>query len=276
MKLNIKNIFRKSLNNIENQTQDTWLDNFLNELGGLSNFTLKFYRELFRPPYEHKESLRQAYKIGLSTLPLIGITAFIMGLVLTLQSRPVMAQFGAESWLPRMVSVSIVREIGPVITALICAGKIGSGIGAELSSMRVTEQIDAMEVSGTNPMNYLVVTRVLATTFMIPILVIYSDLISFYGCYVAVNMHDFVSLRLFLNSSFDSLHFYDIIPATIKTFFFGFAIGIIGCYKGYYSENGTEGVGKAANSAVVISSIAIFIIDLIAVQLADLFNIFLR
>jgi len=276
MKLNIKNIFRKSLIKLEDQTQNTWLDNFLNELGGISNFTLKFYRELFRPPYEHKEFLRQAYKIGLSTLPLIGITAFIMGLVLTLQSRPVMVQFGAESWLPRMVSVSIVREIGPVITALICAGKIGSGIGAELSSMRVTEQIDAMEVSGTNPMNYLVVTRVLATTFMIPILVIYSDLISFYGSYVAVNMHGFVSLRLFLSSSFDSLHFYDIIPATIKTFFFGYAIGIIGCYKGYFSENGTEGVGKAANSAVVISSIAIFIVDLIAVQLADLLNIFLR
>jgi phospholipid/cholesterol/gamma-HCH transport system permease protein len=276
MKLNIKNIFRKSLNEVENQSKNTWIEALLNELGGLSNFMINFYKELFRPPYEHKEFLRQAYKIGLSTLPLIGITAFIMGLVLTLQSRPVMAQFGAESWLPRMVSVSIVREIGPVITALICAGKIGSGIGAELSSMRVTEQIDAMEVSGTNPMNYLVVTRVLATTFMIPILVIYSDLISFYGCYVAVNMHGFVSLRLFLNSSFDSLHFYDIIPATIKTFFFGFAIGIIGCYKGYYSENGTEGVGKAANSAVVISSIAIFIIDLIAVQLADLFNIFLR
>jgi phospholipid/cholesterol/gamma-HCH transport system permease protein len=187
-----------------------------------------------------------------------------------------MAQFGAESWLPGMVSVSIVREIGPVITALICAGKIGSGIGAELGSMRVTEQIDAMEVSGTNPMNYLVVTRVLAATFMIPILVLYSDFISFYGSYVAVNMHDFVSLRLFLNLSFDSLHFYDVIPATIKTFFFGFAIGIIGCYKGYFSENGTEGVGKAANSAVVISSLAIFIMDLIAVQLADLLNIFPR
>jgi phospholipid/cholesterol/gamma-HCH transport system permease protein len=276
MKLNIKNIFRKSLNEVETQTKNTWIEALLNELGGLSNFTINFYKELFRPPYEHKEFFRQAYKIGLSTLPLIGITAFIMGLVLTLQSRPVMAQFGAESWLPGMVSVSIVREIGPVITALICAGKIGSGIGAELGSMRVTEQIDAMEVSGTNPMNYLVVTRVLAATFMIPILVLYSDFISFYGSYVAVNMHDFVSLRLFLNLSFDSLHFYDVIPATIKTFFFGFAIGIIGCYKGYFSENGTEGVGKAANSAVVISSLAIFIMDLIAVQLADLLNIFPR
>ncbi|MBI9054554.1 MAG: ABC transporter permease [Bacteroidales bacterium] len=273
MRLNIRKIFGNFLNDTSDKS---WLYNFLLELGGLSKFTLQFFRELFRPPYEHKEFLRQAYKIGLSTLPLIGITAFIMGLVLTLQSKPVMENFGAESWLPGMISVSIVREIGPVITALICAGKIGSGIGAELGSMRVTEQIDAMEVSGTNPMNYLVVTRVLSTTFMIPILVLYADAISFYGSYVAVNMHDFISLRLFLNLAFDSLHFYDLIPAMIKTFFFGFAIGIIGCYKGYYSENGTEGVGKAANSAVVISSLVIFIIDLIAVQLADLFNIFLR
>ncbi len=252
------------------------LNNFFIELGGLTRFTLQFFRELFRPPYEHKEFLRQAYQVGLNTLPLISITAFIMGLVLTLQSKPVMAEFGAEYWLPGMVSVSIVREIGPVITALICAGKIGSGIGAELGSMRVTEQIDAMEVSGTNPIKYLVVTRVLATTFMIPILVFYADAISFYGSYLAVNLQDFLSLPLFLNLAFDPLHFNDLMPATIKTFFFGFAIGIIGCYKGYYAQNGTEGVGKAANSAVVISSLVIFIMDLIAVQLADLFNVFIR
>lgn len=268
--LNIKKIFRNHKNEPEQVSETTWVDNLLLELGGLSRFTLQFFKELFRLPYEHKEFLRQAYKFGLSTLPLIGITAFIMGLVLTIQSKPVLSEFGAESWLPGMVSVSIIREIGPVITALICAGKIGSGIGAELGSMRVTEQIDAMEVSGTNPMNFLVVTRVLATTFMIPILVFYADFISFYGSYVAINLHDFMSLRLFVNLAFDPLHYFDLIPATIKTFFFGFAIGIIGCYKGYYSENGTEGVGKAANSAVVIASLVIFIIDLIAVQLAEL------
>jgi phospholipid/cholesterol/gamma-HCH transport system permease protein len=278
MKLNIRKIFG---NKVAKENQDEFdlsrfknVEKILNEIGGLSRFTNNFFRELFRPPYEHTELLKQAYTIGLSTLPLIGITAFIMGLVLTLQSRPVMAEFGAESWLPGMVSVSIVREIGPVITALICAGKIGSGIGDELGSMRVTEQIDAMEVSGTNPIKYLVTTRVLATTFMIPILVFYSDAISFLGSYIAVNMHGFISFPLFINQAFDALHYNDLIPATIKTFFFGFAIGIISCYKGYFSENGTEGVGKAANSAVVISSLAIFIIDLVAVQLSEIFNIF--
>lgn len=278
MNLNIKKIFRNKTTRSNHKEFDLSrfknVETFLNEIGGLSLFTSKFFRELFRPPYEYKEFLKQSYTIGLSTLPLIGITAFIMGLVLTLQSRPVMAEFGAESWLPGMVSVSIVREIGPVITALICAGKIGSGIGAELGSMRVTEQIDAMEVSGTNPMKYLVVTRVIATTIMIPILVFYSDAISFFGSYIAVNMHGFISFPLFINQAFDSLHYFDLVPATIKTFFFGFAIGIIGCYKGYFSENGTEGVGKAANSAVVISSLAIFIIDLIAVQLSEIFHVF--
>lgn len=278
MNLNIKKIFRNKTTKSNHKEFDLSrfknVETFLNEIGGLSLFTSKFFRELFRPPYEYKEFLKQSYTIGLSTLPLIGITAFIMGLVLTLQSRPVMAEFGAESWLPGMVSVSIVREIGPVITALICAGKIGSGIGAELGSMRVTEQIDAMEVSGTNPMKYLVVTRVIATTIMIPILVFYSDAISFFGSYIAVNMHGFISFPLFINQAFDSLHYFDLVPATIKTFFFGFAIGIIGCYKGYFSENGTEGVGKAANSAVVISSLAIFIVDLIAVQLSEIFHVF--
>jgi phospholipid/cholesterol/gamma-HCH transport system permease protein len=280
MKKYLNNIFnRKKHKEGKKSTDDfheqpTGLQNFLLELGGLSRFTGNFFRELISSPFEIKEFLKQSSRIGLSTLPLIGITAFIMGLVLTLQSRPVLVDFGAESWLPGMVSVSIVREIGPVITALICAGKIGSGIGAELGSMRVTEQIDAMEVSGTNPIKYLVVTRVLATTFMLPMLVFYSDAISFYGSYVAVNMHGFISLQLFITQAFDPLHYFDIVPATIKTFFFGFAIGIIGCYKGYYSTNGTEGVGRAANSAVVTSSLVIFIIDLIAVQLSEIIHIF--
>jgi phospholipid/cholesterol/gamma-HCH transport system permease protein len=280
MKKYLNNIFnRKKHKEGKKSTDDfheqpTGLQIFLLELGGLSQFTGNFFRELFSSPFEIKEFLKQSSRIGLSTLPLIGITAFIMGLVLTLQSRPVLVDFGAESWLPGMVSVSIVREIGPVITALICAGKIGSGIGAELGSMRVTEQIDAMEVSGTNPIKYLVVTRVLATTFMLPMLVFYSDAISFYGSYVAVNMHGFISLQLFITQAFDPLHYFDIVPATIKTFFFGFAIGIIGCYKGYYSTNGTEGVGRAANSAVVTSSLVIFIIDLIAVQLSEIIHIF--
>jgi phospholipid/cholesterol/gamma-HCH transport system permease protein len=193
-------------------------------------------------------------------------------LVITLQSRPTLVEFGAEAWLPKMVGLSLIREIGPVITALICAGKVGSGIGAELGSMKVTEQIDAMEVSGTNPFKYIVVTRILSTTLMIPVLVILGDAIALYGSYLAVKIHGSVSLTLYFKQVFEVLQFSDVIPAFIKSFFFGFVIGVIGCYKGYNSQKGTEGVGRSANSAVVVSSLLVFIVDLIAVQITQFFG----
>jgi phospholipid/cholesterol/gamma-HCH transport system permease protein len=191
-------------------------------------------------------------------------------LVLTIQSRPTLADFGAESWLPGMVAISLIREIGPVITALICAGKVASGIGAELGSMKVTEQIDAMEVSGTNPYKYLVFTRILATTLMIPLLVLFADFVGLFGSFVGVNIKGHVSLFLFFSQAFGQLEFIDILPATIKTVFFGFMIGLVGCYKGYNAAMGTASVGKAANSAVVVASLLIFIVDMIAVQITDL------
>jgi phospholipid/cholesterol/gamma-HCH transport system permease protein len=172
-----------------------------------------------------------------------------------------------------MVSVSLVREIAPVITALICAGKIGSGIGAELGSMKVTEQIDAMEVSGTNPYKYLVVTRVIATTIMIPLLAIFANAVSLYGAYLGANIQGVVSWDLFWTQVFETLEYSDVFPALIKTFFFGFIIGIIGCFKGFNSEKGTEGVGQSANSAVVIASLLVFIIDLLAVQITDVLGL---
>jgi phospholipid/cholesterol/gamma-HCH transport system permease protein len=190
---------------------------------------------------------------------------------MTLQLRPTMVNFGAESWLPSMISISIIREIGPVLTALICAGKIASGIGAQLGSMRVTEQIDAMTISGANAFNYLVVTRVIATTLMVPLLVFYSDAIALLGSYLAINIHMNMNFTLFISDSVGTLSFQDVLPATIKSFFFGFAVGIVGCFQGYHSKKSTTGVGEAANSAVVIASIFIFIIDLLAVQLTQIF-----
>jgi phospholipid/cholesterol/gamma-HCH transport system permease protein len=203
----------------------------------------------------------------------VALTAFIMGLVITIQSRPTLVEFGAEDWLPKMVSVSLVREIAPVITALICAGKVGSGMSAELGAMKVTEQIDAMDVSGTNPFKYLVVTRVFATTFMVPLLVILADAISLYGGYLGCNIRGVVSWQLYWNQVYETLSYGDVLPSIIKTFFFGYAIGVIGCFKGYYTDKGTEGVGKSANAAVVLSSVMVFIIDLIAVQIIDILNL---
>src|ERR1035437_9109192 len=250
---------------------NTW-KNFLNEAGEISAFAGKFFKEGLLPPYEFNELLFRSYEIGYRSLPLVGITGFIMGLVISIQSHPALEAFGAESWLPSVVSVSLVREIIPVITALICAGKIGSGIGAELGSMNVTEQIDSMEVSGTNPFKYLIVTRVLSATLMLPLLVIMADTISLYGAYIGVNMKQVVSFHLYTNQIFEKLTFSDVLPSIIKSFFFGFSIAIIGCYKGYYTRNGTEGVGRAANSAVVVCTFVVFIIDLLAAQIADILH----
>ena len=246
---------------------------FLDEAGDISRFTGRFFSQWFRPRYEVAEFFRQCFIIGYKSLPLVGLTGFIMGLVLTMQLRPSLVSYGVESQLPAMVGIAIVREIGPVIAALIFAGKIGSSIGAELGSMKVTEQIDAMEVSGTNPFKYLVVTRVLAATLMLPILVMLADAVSLYGAYLGVNIRGVTSFDLFWQQIFDNLSFGDVVPAFIKSYFFGFAVGIVGCYKGYNSRKGTEGVGQSANSAVVLSSILIFMIDLIAVQITDLFHL---
>jgi phospholipid/cholesterol/gamma-HCH transport system permease protein len=214
--------------------------------------------------------MRQCYVAGYKSLGLVTITGFIMGIVLTIQTRPTLARFGAESLIPGMIAVSIVREIGPVITALICAGKIGSGIGAELASMKVTEQIDAMEVSGINPFKYLVMTRILSTTLMIPILVIFADFIAFAGGFLGINILGDVGIRFYFTQIFNSLDYNDLLPAVVKTFFFGYFVGLVACYKGYTSNSGTEGVGRAANSAVVVGSLCIFVIDAIAVQLTSL------
>jgi len=244
---------------------------FFIEIGELSYFAGRFFKEAFTKPFEFKELLRQCYNVGNRSLLLVGVTGFILGLVFTLQSRPTLMEFGAESWMPSMVSISIVREIGPVIIALICAGRVSSGIGAELGSMRVTEQIDAMEVSGTNPFKYLVVTRIAATTLMVPLLIIFGDAIALYGSAIVENLKGDVSYQLYFNKVFNALKFSDIIPATVKSIFFGFAIGLVGTFKGYNCKKGTVGVGEASNSAVVYTSMLLFVIDFIAVFIADIF-----
>lgn len=256
--------------NIPEVISTTVVDKFFLEVYSLTIFIARFFKEAFKPPYEFNELAKQSFLIGYKSLSLVAVTNFIIGLVLTVQSRPTLAKFGAESLLPVMVAISIIREIGPVITALIFAGKVGSGIGAELASMNVTEQIDAMQVSHTNPFKYLVVTRVLSATIMLPLLVAFADAIGLFGSFIAVNLKGSVSFSLFFSQIFQSIEFKDLFPAFIKTFFFGFAIGLIGCYKGYNSNKGTEGVGKAANSAVVFASLMVFIIDMIAVQITSL------
>jgi phospholipid/cholesterol/gamma-HCH transport system permease protein len=245
-------------------------NSFLKETGSIILFIIRMFREMFSRDFEFYEFFRQCYIIGNRSLALISITGIIMGLVITIQSRPPLVQFGAVSMLPGMVTISIIREMGPVITSLICAGKIGSGMGAELGSMKVTEQIDAMEVSSTNPMRYLVVTRVLASTLIIPLLILYADFIGIIGSWIGANIKGDVNFFLFFSQAFKNVEFIDFIPAFIKSFFFGAVIGIVGTYKGYNAGRGTESVGIAANSAVVLSSLLVIVVDMVAVQISDM------
>lgn len=255
----------------QEKTYFSKIKSFFVEIGEMSQFAMRFFRELFSLPMEFKEFLKQCYAMGNQSLFLVAVTGFILGVVFTLQTRPTLEEFGAVAWMPSMISISIIREIGPVIIALLCAGRIGSGIGAELGSMRVTEQIDAMEVSGTNPFKFLVVTRILAITLMLPILVFFGDFIALLGSAMIEYNKGGVSFLLYFNQVFEALEFSDLIPATIKTVFFGFAIGLVGCYKGYTSKKGTAGVGQASNAAVVYTSMLLFVIDFIAVFITDIF-----
>jgi phospholipid/cholesterol/gamma-HCH transport system permease protein len=234
-------------------------------------FLKSFFRNTLKKGFEWQEFSRQAYVTGYRSVGIIALTGFILGFVLTLQSQPTMKQFGAVGYIPGMVAISVIREIGPVIVALICAGKISSSIGAELGSMNVTEQIDAMTVSGANPVQYLVVTRILACIIMIPLLTIFADVIALFGGFVATRLDGQMSPWLYFYKSTAVLEFSDIIPSFIKTVLFGFAIGFVGCYKGFHSNRGTESVGLAANSAVVTASVWIIIIDAIVVQITNTF-----
>jgi len=244
----------------------------LAKLADIYRFVSRFFKNAFYPPYEVKEILRQCFFVGNKSLFLIAFTSFLAGIVFTKQSRPSLASFGAESWLPSLVSQAVIRSLGPLITGLICAGKLGSNIGAELASMQVTEQIDAMEVSGTRPFRYLVVSRVMATTMMLPILVVFADVMALLGSFVMVNSINNTSFTLFYTEIAGVITLLDITSSMIKSAFFGLAIGLVSCYAGYHSEKGTTGVGRSANTAVVVSMIFIFVVDLMGLQILNLFR----
>lgn len=244
-------------------------DTFFLKIYDAAKFVGRFFKEVFKPPYEFSEITRQCYEVGYKSLPLITLTGFITGLVFTKQSRPSLAEFGATSWLPSLVSIAIIRALAPLVTALICAGKVGSNMGAELGSMKVTEQIDAMEVSAINPFKFLVVSRVLATTLMIPILMMYTAFVAMMGSYLDIHLNEQTSFPTFFENAFGSLAFLDFFASLTKATVYGFTIGIVGCYKGYHASQGTQGVGRAANAAVVVSMFLIFIEEIIIVQITN-------
>ena len=256
-------------NNIKNYLFSKGVDNAFIGVSKAYSFVALFFKEAFKRPFHLREIINQCFEIGIKALPLITVTGFIVGVVFTKQSRPSLEEFGATSWLPSLMGIAIVRALGALVTALICAGKVGSGIGAELGSMNVTEQVDAMEVSAINPFKYLVVTRVAATTITIPVLALYCSFLGLLGSFTNVHAQEAISLATFFENAFSSIKFLDIFSSLFKSIVYGFTIGIVGCYMGYNATQGTRGVGKAANRAVVLSIFLIFIEEIVIVQLTN-------
>ena len=235
-------------------------------------FVLRFFRSIASPPFHVRELIQQCYEVGYRSLPLISLTGFVTGIVFTKQSRPSLAAFGATSWLPSLITIALVRSLAPLVTALICSGKVGSSIGAELGSMKVTEQIEAMEVSGIDPYKFLVVTRTLATTLMVPVLMVYCTTLGLGGSYLNVHTNEATSLASFVKSGFATITFLDVFASVLKSFVFGFTIGIVACYQGFNATKGTQGVGRAANASVVLPMFAVVIEEVLIVQVVTWFR----
>lgn len=241
---------------------------FLADVGDLLRFMGQFFLRFWRRPFEGRELLRQMDDVGAKSFILTGVTGLAIGIVLAMQSRGTLVRFGAEAVLPNMLALSVIKEIGPIITSLVLAGRLGAGIGAEIGSMRVTEQIDALEVAALKPFHYLVITRVLACMIMFPILTLWTDSIAMFGGYLESLMSSGMDYRIFISTAFESLRFSDVIVDTGKTAVFGFIVGIVSCYLGFNVRGGTREVGQAAMRAVVASSLLILLTDVVIVRLS--------
>lgn len=235
---------------------------FIEALGHVGLFIADFFKSLFRRPLYVKLTLRQAELLGVNSLPIVLLTSFFTGAVLALQTYH---GFGnkamADASLGSVVALSMLRELGPVLASLMISGRVGAAIAAEIGTMKVSEQIDAMITLATNPIKYLVVPRVLACCIMVPVLVTIANVTGIFGGYlVATNMLD-INAYSYLQNSFSNVQFADIILGLVKALVFGFIIGIMGCYHGMKTESGAEGVGKATTTAVVYASVLILIAD---------------
>jgi phospholipid/cholesterol/gamma-HCH transport system permease protein len=235
--------------------------------GELGMFCSRLLRAAVVPPYEFGELLRQCDEIGSKSLPLVALAGAATGVVLSLETRDSLVRFGAKAFLPAVIVFSVIKESGPIITGLIVSGRVGAGIGAQLGSMKVTEQVDAMEASAVDPYKFLVATRVLACILMLPLLTLVADFCGIFMGWLTNMLSEPLSLRLFLENGFKNALFSDFIPPTLKTTVFGFIIGIISCFQGMRTHGGTEGVGRAATSSVVLSSLFVVLADVVLVRL---------
>ena len=247
------------------------LSRFFEWFGEIGTFCGRLVRGAMQPPYEWRELLRQCDGIGSLSFPLVALAGAATGVVLSMETRDSLTRFGAKTMLPAVIVFSILKESGPIITGLVVSGRIGAGIGAELGSMRVTEQIDAMEASGVDPFRYLVATRVLACILMLPLLTLAADFSGVLMGWVADNLQEPVSFQYFFHRGFKNVDFGDFLPPTLKTAVFGLIIGAIACFEGMRTKGGTAGVGRSTTRSVVLASLFVILADVLLVRLILVF-----
>jgi len=230
-------------------------------LGGLANLSAQTIFLIFTPPFKKDRFIEQVKKTGYDSLPITSLVALFIGFIFALQTAYFMQRIGSEMYIASLVAVSLIRELGPVITALVVAGRVGASITAELGSMQVTEQIDALEAFATNPIKYLVVPRFLAMIIVLPLLTLYADAIGIFGSYLICVQKLGISSSMYLQVTFDSILYKDLFTGLFKTIFFGMIIALVSCYEGFNVQGGAEGVGKATTYSVVLSFIMIIAAD---------------
>jgi phospholipid/cholesterol/gamma-HCH transport system permease protein len=235
--------------------------NFIKHLAGVSELTFQTLVLIPAKPLSFKRVFEQAKKIGVDSLPIVSLVSLFIGMIMALQTAYIMQKMSSEIYIASIVAVSLTRELGPVITALIVAGRSGAGITAELGTMNVTEQVDALVTLGSNPIKYLVVPRFLSLTFMLPVLTLFSDAIGIFGGYLIAVYRLSIRSSLYMNMTFQTLVYKDLFTGLIKTIFFGMIIALIACYEGLNVQGGAEGVGKATTKSVVNAFIMIIAAD---------------
>ena len=242
------------------------INTFFEWFGSLGQFSWQVLRAAVTPPFEWREVIRQMDEVGSKSLPLVALAGAAVGVVLSMETRSSMTRFGAKSLLPSAIVFAVIQEMGPVITGLVVSGRVGAGIGAELASMKVTEQIDAIEASAVNPYRLLAATRILACILMLPLLTIAADAGGLLMGWVAQTLAEPISLHQFINSGFTGATLRDFLPPTFKTAVFGLIIGLVACFQGMRTRGGAEGVGRAATNSVVLASLFVMLADVVLVK----------
>ena len=234
---------------------------FFSFMGGLTNLAYNAFYQSFIPPFKKYRVVEQIKKSGYDSLPIVSLVSLFIGFIFALQMAYFMQRLGSEIYIASLVALALVRELGPVITALVVAGRVGAAITAELGSMQVTEQIDALETLAVNPIKYLVVPRFLALALVMPLLTLYADAIGIFGSYLICVYKLGISSNMYIRFTFDALLFKDLFTGLFKTIFFGIIIALVSCYEGFNVEGGAEGVGQATMRSVVTTFILIIIAD---------------